>query len=232
MKMRIPDIIIAIDGYSSTGKSSFARAIASEFSFTYLDSGAIYRALTLFAMQNGLISDKVNAEALEKILAGAEVTFEAFDGANATFLNGQCVEAQIRTLEVSNHVSEVSVIPAVRNYVDARLREYGQKGRIVMDGRDIGTAVFPKAQLKIFMVSDDKVRAERRFAEMRSKGENPSFDEVLKNLRNRDYIDSHREMNPLSRASDAYVLDNSRMTMSEELAWIHGLIQGRFEILD
>lgn len=232
--MRIPDIIIAIDGYSSTGKSSFAKSIASTFGFTYLDSGALYRAITLWAMESGLVSadGRVDEEALAGTLSGVDVYFEQSAAGTATILNGRNVEERIRSLEVSGLVSAVSVIPSVRNYVDAFLREYGRTGRIVMDGRDIGTAVFPSAQLKIFMVADDRVRAQRRYDELYAKGETPSFDEVLQNLKERDYIDSHRKMNPLSRAEDAFVLDNSHLSMEEELSWVKGLIQGRFGILD
>lgn len=232
--MRIPDIIIAIDGYSSTGKSSFAKSIASTFGFTYLDSGALYRAITLWAMESGLVSadGRVDEEALAGTLSGVDVYFEQSAAGTATILNGRNVEERIRSLEVSGLVSAVSVIPSVRNYVDAFLREYGRTGRIVMDGRDIGTAVFPSAQLKIFMVADDRVRAQRRYDELYAKGETPSFDEVLQNLKERDYIDSHRKMNPLSRAEDAFVLDNSHLSMEEELSWVRGLIQGRFGILD
>ena len=159
--MKIPDIIIAIDGYSSTGKSTFAKLIAKHFGFTYLDSGALYRAVTLFAMENGWISaDKtIDLAALEEGLAGLDAHF----GEGGTCIGDRCVEKEIRTLEVSGNVSPIAAIPFVRAYVDARLHAFGEQGRVVMDGRDIGTAVFPDAQLKIFMTARDDVRARRRY---------------------------------------------------------------------
>ena len=226
--MNVPDIIIAIDGYSSTGKSSFAKLVAKEFGFLYLDSGALYRGVTLFAQEQGLIdADNRIDPALEERLAGLDLHFDT-DG---THIGARCIEAQIRTLEVSSQVSPIAAVPYVRAFVDRRLREFGEKGRIVMDGRDIGTTVFPNAQLKIFMTASEEVRAQRRYDEMVAKGETPTLEEVLKNLRERDYIDSHRETSPLSRAEDACELDNSDMSFGEELAWIKGLIQGRFGIL-
>lgn len=232
--MKIPDIIIAVDGYSSTGKSTFAKLIASKFSFLYLDSGALYRGVTLFALENGMIADDgtIDTSALEKSLAVLDFHFENTEEGNRTFLGDRCVEKEIRTLKVSESVSPVSVLPFVRNYVDERLHAMADRGRVVMDGRDIGTAVFPNAEIKIFMTADEKVRAQRRYDEMKSKGENPDFEKVLKNLKERDYIDSHREMSPLSKAEDAFVLDNSEMSLHEELVWVTGLIQGKFGILE
>lgn len=232
--MKIPDIIIAVDGYSSTGKSTFAKLIASKFSFLYLDSGALYRGVTLFALENGMIAGDgtIDTSALEKSLAVLDFHFENTEEGNRTFLGDRCVEKEIRTLKVSESVSPVSVLPFVRNYVDERLHAMADKGRVVMDGRDIGTAVFPNAEIKIFMTADEKVRAQRRYDEMKSKGENPDFGKVLKNLKERDYIDSHREMSPLSKAEDAFVLDNSEMSLHEELVWVTGLIQGKFGILE
>ena len=228
--MKIPDIIIAIDGYSSTGKSTFAKLIAKHFGFTYLDSGALYRAVTLFAMENGWISaDKtIDLAALEEGLAGLDAHF----GEGGTCIGDRCVEKEIRTLEVSGNVSPIAAIPFVRAYVDARLHAFGEQGRVVMDGRDIGTAVFPNAQLKIFMIARDDVRARRRYDEMVMKGEHPLLEEVMKNLKERDYIDSHRETNPLRQAADAFVLDNSEMELHEEVCWVQGLMQGRFGILE
>lgn len=232
--MKIPDITIAVDGYSSTGKSTFAKLIASKFSFLYLDSGALYRGVTLFALENGMIADDgtIDTSALEKSLAVLDFHFENTEEGNRTFLGDRCVEKEIRTLKVSESVSPVSVLPFVRNYVDERLHAMADKGRVVMDGRDIGTAVFPNAEIKIFMTADEKVRAQRRYDEMKSKGENPDFGKVLKNLKERDYIDSHRAMSPLSKAEDAFVLDNSEMSLHEELVWVTGLIQGKFGILE
>ena len=230
--MKVPDITLAIDGYSSTGKSSFAKLIASAFGFLYLDSGAMYRGVTLFAMENGLIKDGViDEKALEAVIGGLDLHFRRDDGATTLWLGERCIESEIRTLEVSSFVSPVSAIPFVRAYVDDKLHSFSEGGRVVMDGRDIGTTVFPNAELKIFMVADDKVRAQRRFDEMVAKGQSPDFEEVLKNLRERDHIDSTRKTSPLRQAEDAFVLDNSAMTMDEEVAWVRGLIQGRFGIL-
>ena len=230
--MKVPDITIAIDGYSSTGKSSFAKLIASAFGFLYLDSGAMYRGVTLFAMENGLIKDGViDEKALEAVIGGLDLHFRRDDGATTLWLGERCIESEIRTLEVSSFVSPVSAIPFVRAYVDDKLHSFSEGGRVVMDGRDIGTTVFPNAELKIFMVADDKVRAQRRFDEMVTKGQSPDFEDILKNLRERDHIDSTRKTSPLRQAEDAFVLDNSAMTMDEEVAWVRGLIQGRFGIL-
>ena len=227
--MNIPDIIIAIDGYSSTGKSSFAKLLAKKFGFLYLDSGALYRGVTLFAQEEMLISrlNKVNP-ALKDALRDLNLQFGE-DG--RLYMGPRCIEQQIRTMEVSSQVSPIAAVPYVRAWVDERLREFGKKGRIVMDGRDIGTAVFPEAQLKIFMTASEEVRAKRRYDELKAKGEEPLLEEVVQNLRERDYIDSHRETNPLRRAADAFELDNSEMGFQEELAWVQGLIQGKFGIL-
>lgn len=231
--MQVPDIIIAIDGYSSTGKSSFAKLIAETFSFLYLDSGAIYRGVTLFALENGIINgDKIDNERLESALENLDIHFEYSDKGSLTYMGERCIEKEIRTLAVSGSVSPISTLPFVRDYVDARLKSFGKKGRVVMDGRDIGTAVFPDAQIKIFMTAAYDIRARRRFEEMKAKGESPKIEDVMKNLKERDYIDSHREMNPLTRASDAFVLDNSNMCLNDELLWFKGLLQGKFGILE
>ena len=227
--MTIPDIIIAIDGYSSTGKSSFAKKIARKFNFLYLDSGALYRGVTLFAQEEGFINRLAEINrALKDALAQLDLHFGA---EGKLYMGPRCIEQQIRSMEVSAQVSPIAAVPYVRAWVDEKLREFGKKGRIVMDGRDIGTAVFPNAQLKIFMTASEQVRAQRRYDELVAKGENPLLEEVVKNLRERDYIDSHRETNPLRRAEDAFELDNSEMTFEEELAWVQGLIQGKFGIL-
>lgn len=227
--MKIPDIIIAIDGYSSTGKSSLAKKIAAKFGFLYLDSGALYRGVTLFAQEEMLIS-RVHTVSpdLKDALTGLDLHFDS-DG--RLCMGARCIEAQIRSMEVSSQVSPIAAVPYVREWVDGKLREFGRKGRIVMDGRDIGTAVFPEAQLKIFMTASEEVRARRRYDELVAKGDNPLMEEVVANLRERDYIDSHRQTNPLRRAVDAFELDNSDMSFEEELAWVQGLIQGRFGIL-
>lgn len=228
--MKLPDIIIAIDGYSSTGKSTLAKLIAEHFSFLYLDSGALYRGVTLHALENNLISEDgaIDEAALKAALPKLDLDFKA----GGTHIGNRCIEKEIRTLEVSGHVSPVSAIPFVREYVDERLHAFGRRKRVVMDGRDIGTTVFPDAEVKIFMTASDEVRAKRRYDEMKAKGQDPTMEEVMKNLRERDYIDSHREVSPLSRAADAFVLDNSDMNLHEELVWFQGLVQGRFGILE
>lgn len=226
--MNIPDIIIAIDGYSSTGKSTLAKLIAEEYSFLYLDSGAMYRGVTLHALENGIIDSDgaIDEERLKEALKTLDLDFRT-DG---TYIGDRGVERDIRTLEVSSHVSPISAIPFVRAFVDERLHAFGLRKRVVMDGRDIGTTVFPEAEIKIFMTARPEVRAQRRFDEMEAKGQNPVMEEVMKNLLERDYIDSHRETSPLSRAADAYVLDNSDMTLHEETVWFQGLAQGKFGI--
>lgn len=231
--MNIPDIIIAIDGYSSTGKSTVAKLIAKEYSFLYLDSGAMYRGVTLHALENGMIKDGIIDEAaLKASLGSLDLDFKVTEDGNATFIGDRCIEKEIRTLEVSSHVSPISAIPFVREYVDAKLHAFGQRKRVVMDGRDIGTTVFPEAEVKIFMTASTEVRARRRYDEMVSKGQTPTMEEVTKNLLERDYIDSHREVSPLSRAEDAFIMDNSDMTLHEEMVWFQGLIMGRFGILE
>lgn len=228
--MHIPDIIIAIDGYSSTGKSSFAKLIAKEFSFLYLDSGALYRAITLYAMEHDMVlaDGSIDTQSLVAALPDIDVHFEYAPEGSRTFLGDRCVEKEIRTIGVSSHVSPVAVIPEVRDFVDNILVGYGKNKRIVMDGRDIGTAVFPHADLKIFMTANDNVRAERRLKEMRANGQNPDFNEVLENLKSRDYIDSHREKSPLRQAEDAVVLDNSDMTLEDQMVWVKNLVKEKF----
>ena len=228
--MHIPDIIIAIDGYSSTGKSSFAKLIAKEFSFLYLDSGALYRAITLYAMEHDMVlaDGSIDTRSLVAALPDIDIHFEYAPEGSRTFIGDRCVEKEIRTIEVSSHVSPVAVIPEVRDFVDDILVGYGKNKRIVMDGRDIGTAVFPHADLKIFMTANDNVRAERRLKEMRASGQNPDFNEVLENLKSRDYIDSHREKSPLRQAADAVVLDNSDMTLEDQMVWVKNLVKEKF----
>ena len=224
--MQIPDIIIAIDGYSSTGKSSFAKMIANEFSFLYLDSGALYRGVTLFAIENGHIGDDntINVPELAKALDNLDLHF----GPEGTYIEGRCIEKEIRSMEVAGKVSPIAAVAEVRAYVDRKLREFGKNGRIVMDGRDIGTTVFPEAELKLFMTADPMVRAQRRADEMKAKGMEADIREVLKNLQERDYIDSHRDVSPLTQAEDAIVLDNSHMTMEEQVVWLKDIIKERF----
>ena len=224
--MNIPDIIIAIDGYSSTGKSSFAKIIANEFSFLYLDSGALYRGVTLFAIENGFIADD-NTIAVPELTAALE-NLDLHFGAEGAYIEDRCIENEIRGLGVAGKVSPIATVPEVRNFVDRKLREFGAAKRVVMDGRDIGTTVFPDAELKIFMTADPLIRAQRRADEMIAKGDNVDMNDVLKNLQERDYIDSHREASPLTQAPDAIVLDNSHLTMEQQLEWLKGIIAERF----
>ena len=224
--MNIPDIIIAIDGYSSTGKSSFAKIIANEFSFLYLDSGALYRGVTLFAIENGFIADD-NTIAVPELTAALE-NLDLHFGAEGAYIGDRCIENEIRGLGVAGKVSPIATVPEVRNFVDRKLREFGAAKRVVMDGRDIGTTVFPDAELKIFMTADPLIRAQRRADEMIAKGDNVDMNDVLKNLQERDYIDSHREASPLTQAPDAVVLDNSHLTMEQQLEWLKGIIAERF----
>ena len=224
--MQVPDIIIAIDGYSSTGKSSFAKIIAKEFSFLYLDSGALYRGVTLYAIENGFISadNTIDVPGLEKAMENLDIHF----GEDGTYIGDRCIEKEIRSLEVAGKVSPIATVAEVRRFVDMKLREFGKKRRVVMDGRDIGTTVFPDAELKIFMTADPMIRAERRAAEMHAKGEDVNVEDVLKNLQERDYIDSHREVSPLTQAEDAIVLDNSHMTMEDQMVWLRNVVSERF----
>ena len=228
--MHIPDIIIAIDGYSSTGKSSFAKLIAKEFGFMYLDSGALYRGVTLYAIEHSMIGDDNVADeaALEQALPGIDLHFVQEDGECRTYMGDRCIEKEIRSLAVSRKVSPISALAPVREYVDRKLRELGSRKRVVIDGRDIGSTVFPDAELKIFMTADPEVRAMRRLKEMQSKGEDVKFEDVLENVRERDYIDSHRKVSPLTRAEDAIVLDNSRMTLDDQMEWIRRLVAEKF----
>lgn len=230
---RIPDIIIAVDGFSSTGKSTFAKLIAKEFSFLYLDSGAMYRGVTLFGLEAGVIGEgKIDEAGLQRIIGTVELHFEQVEGVTKLFLGERCIEAEIRGWEVSQYVSPVSAFPWVRAWVDERLHAFSEGGRVIMDGRDIGTTVFPNAQLKIFMTADAAVRAQRRYDELVAKGETTTIEEVMANLQDRDYRDSHRPTSPLRQAEDAYVLDNTHMTLHEEVVWMLGLLQGKFGLLE
>ena len=231
--MKIPDIIIAIDGCSSTGKSTFAKLAASRFAFLYLDSGAMYRGVTLAGMEKGIVKDgEIDLPALQALLdAGLDLHFRHEEGKTLLYLGERLIESEIRTLAVSGNVSPVSAVPFVRSFVDDKLHAFSEGGRVIMDGRDIGTTVFPNAELKIFMTAEPEIRAQRRYDELVAKGQQPTFEEVMKNLQERDYIDSHRETSPLTQPADAFVLDNSHMSLDEELVWLQGLIQGRFQIL-
>ena len=206
---------IAIDGHSSCGKSTLAKQIAKHFGFTYIDTGAMYRTIALFAMRNGMIAPDGTPDEnrLQEKIADISVTFLK-DGHAA--LNGEDVEREIRTLEVSNNVSKIAALKFVRQEMVNLQRKMAQDASVVMDGRDIGTVVFPDAELKIFVTADDQVRAQRRFDELTAKGEQVTFDEVLNNLRERDLLDTTREESPLRKADDAILLDNSFMTREEQ----------------
>ena len=231
--MTIPDIIIAVDGYSSTGKSTFAKLVAAEFGFLYLDSGAMYRGVTLAGLEAGVIKDgKIDEEGLLPVMAPLALHFRREEGTTRLYLGERCIEKEIRGWEVSQYVSPVSAIPQVRAWVDDKLHAFAAGGRVIMDGRDIGTTVFPNAELKIFMTADPLVRAQRRYEELLQKGENTTLEEVQANLKDRDYRDSHRPTSPLRQAADAYVLDNTHMSLHEELVWMLGLVQGKFALLE
>lgn len=215
-------ITIAIDGFSSCGKSTMAKSLAKSLGYIYIDSGAMYRAVSLFCLQKGLISQgKVDENKLETLIQNMEIEFKkGTDGNPRTFLNGTDVEKEIRGLEVSGVVSMVSAIPFVREAMVRIQQSFGKKGGIVMDGRDIGTVVFPDAELKIFVTADACVRARRRYDELVEKGQPEDFERILKNIENRDYLDQTREISPLKKADDAIVLDNSHMTLDEQDKWL------------
>lgn len=217
-------IIIAIDGHSSCGKSTMAKALAQQVGYIYVDSGAMYRAVTLFALREQLFNadGSVQAEALQARMSDVKVHFKLDSATNlpVTFLNEERVEDEIRTLEVSQHVSPIAALPFVREAMTAAQQAMGEEKGIVMDGRDIGTAVFPHAELKIFVTASAEVRAQRRFDELQAKGLPASYEDILKNVQERDYIDSHREVSPLRQAEDALVLDNSHLTREEQNQWL------------
>ena len=215
-------IVIAVDGFSSCGKSTMAKELARKIGYIFIDSGAMYRAVTLYCLENGLIKDgKVDAAALEQKINDIHIEFRLNeDGVPQTYLNGVNVERQIRTMEVSSFVSPVAALGFVREALVREQQKMGEKKGIVMDGRDIGTVVFPNAELKIFVTASPEVRAERRVKELEAKGDPVSFEEVLKNVEERDHIDQTREISPLKKADDAVVLDNSDMTREEQNEWL------------
>ena len=221
--MTTTKIIIAIDGHSSCGKSTVAKELAKLLGYIYIDSGAMYRAVTLFAIRNGLINNKIPDEKkLIEALKQVKIIFrwDEKTGKNTTYLNGENVEEEIRQAAVSENVSPVSTIAGVRTELVKQQRENGKNKGIVMDGRDIGTVVFPDAELKIFMTALPEIRAKRRYDELQGKGQQVDFDEILKNVIERDRIDSTRETSPLLKADDAVVLDNSNLTREEQLDWV------------
>ena len=221
-------LIIALDGHSSCGKSSFAKTIAKELGYIYLDSGAMYRAVTLFAMQKGFIQNKnVDQPSLEKHLQDIHIEFRhgRENSQYETYLNGENIEAKIRSMEVSENVSEVSKIKSVRSRLVALQQKMGEKKGIVMDGRDIGTVVFPKADVKLFMTASLEVRTQRRFKELQDKGIAVTQEEVSANLAQRDYLDQNRAESPLKKADDALILDNSNMTPAQQLEWFQIILE-------
>lgn len=216
-------ITIAIDGYSSCGKSTMAKDLAREIGYIYIDSGAMYRAVTLYCLDNGLFTDNgIREEVLRNRLPDIKISFRLNPKTQrpVTLLNGEEVEERIRTMEVSSHVSPVAALGFVREALVKQQQEMGREKGIVMDGRDIGTVVFPDAELKIFVTASAAIRAQRRYDELKAKGQSASYDEILKNVEERDYIDQHREVGPLRKAEDAILLDNSHMTIAEQKQWL------------
>jgi len=228
-------IIIAIDGFSSCGKSTFAKAIASKLGYIFIDTGAMYRAVTLYALEHGAIrSGMVDEDAVCRLLPEISIAFRFNPdrGASDIYVNGDRAEGKIRTIEVSNCVSGVSAIPEVRRKLVALQQEMGCRKGVVMDGRDIGTTVFPQADIKLFMTADPKVRARRRYDELRAKGDRVSLEEIEQNVLSRDKADMNRAVSPLRKADDAVVLDNSYMTVEEQMAWfmeLYARVTGRQE---
>ena len=225
--------VIAIDGHSSCGKSTVAKDLAKELGYVYIDTGAMYRAVTLFAMQNGLITNgEILLDELKNKLNDINITFkyQPEEKKNETFLNGTIVEDEIRGLEVSNNVSAVSTIAFVRHRMVELQQDMGKEGGIVMDGRDIGTVVFPDADVKLFMTASPEIRAQRRYDELKAKNSTDnslSFDAILENVKQRDYMDSTRKESPLKMAEDAILLDNSDMNKQEQMDWIMNVLRER-----
>ncbi len=217
-------ITIAIDGHSSCGKSTMAKDLAREVGYVYVDTGAMYRCVTLYALRNGLFAEdgSIHEEELRQQMDDIHITFQfnASTGRPDTYLNGELVEDKIRTMEVSSHVSPIATLGFVREAMVAQQQQMGQGGGVVMDGRDIGTVVFPNAELKIFVTASAEVRAQRRYDELKGKGMEADYEDILKNVQERDYIDSHRAVSPLKQAPDALLLDNSHMTIAEQKDWL------------
>lgn len=217
-------ITIAIDGFSSCGKSTMAKDLAREVGYIYVDTGAMYRSVTLFALRHGMFAadGSVKTDALQQALPEISISFSlnATTGRPDTYLNGECVESEIRAMEVSSHVSVIAALPFVREKLVKEQQAMGREKGIVMDGRDIGTVVFPDAELKIFVTASAEVRAQRRFDELKGKGMEANYDDILKNVEERDYIDTHRATSPLTKAADAIELDNGHMTIAEQKQWL------------
>ncbi|WP_298638180.1 (d)CMP kinase [uncultured Prevotella sp.] len=217
-------IIIAIDGFSSCGKSTMAKDLAREIGYIYVDTGAMYRSVTLYALRHGMFraDGSIDTGALEAAMPEIRITFKLNKetGRPDTYLNGELVEKDIRTMEVSSKVSPIAALPFVRKALVEQQQMMGREKGIVMDGRDIGTAVFPDAELKVFVTASAEVRAQRRYDELKAKGMEADYASILKNVEERDYIDSHREVSPLRKADDAVELDNSHMTIAEQKQWL------------
>ncbi len=216
-------ITIAIDGFSSCGKSTMAKDLAREVGYIYIDSGAMYRAVTLYSIENGIFDgDVIDTEKLKKAIKDIQISFRPNPetGRPDTYLNGVNVENKIRTMGVSSKVSPISALDFVREAMVAQQQAMGKEKGIVMDGRDIGTTVFPDAELKIFVTATPEIRAQRRFDELKAKGQEGSFEEILENVKQRDYIDQHREVSPLHKADDALLLDNSNLSIEQQKEWL------------
>ncbi len=216
-------ITIAIDGFSSCGKSTMAKDLAREIGYIYIDSGAMYRAVTLYCIENSLVDGKeINTDKLREAMKDIRISFQlnAETGRPDTYLNGVNVESKIRTMEVSSLVSPVATLDFVREAMVAQQQAMGKEKGIVMDGRDIGTTVFPDAELKIFVTASAEVRAQRRYDELKAKGQEASYEEILANVKERDFIDQNREVSPLRKADDAILLDNSNLTIAEQKEWL------------
>ena len=216
-------ITIAIDGFSSCGKSTMAKDLAREVGYIYIDSGAMYRAVTLYSIENGIFDgDVIDTEKLKKAIKDIQISFRPNPetGRPDTYLNGVNVENKIRSMEVSSKVSPISTLDFVREEMVAQQQAMGKEKGIVMDGRDIGTTVFPNAELKIFVTATPEIRAQRRYDELKAKGQEASFDEILENVKQRDYIDQNREVSPLCKAEDALLLDNTDLSIEEQKKWL------------
>ena len=216
-------ITIAIDGFSSCGKSTMAKDLAKKIGYVYIDSGAMYRAVTLYAMEHGCFDDKaLDTEKLRSMMGNIHISFKfnPETGRPDTYLNNNKVEDRIRSMEVSERVSIVAALDFVRTEMVAQQQAFGKEKGVVMDGRDIGTTVFPDAELKIFLTASPEIRAQRRFDELKAKGQEASFDEILQNVKDRDYLDQHREVSPLVQAEDAILLDNSHLTIDQQNDWL------------
>ena len=222
-ELNMKKITIAIDGFSSCGKSTMAKDLAREVGYIYIDSGAMYRAVTLYSIENGIFDgNDIDTEKLRKEIRNIRISFRLnpVTGRPDTYLNGVNVENRIRTMEVSSKVSPISALDFVRTEMVAQQQAMGKEKGIVMDGRDIGTTVFPEAELKIFVTATPEIRAQRRYDELKAKGQEASFDEILENVKQRDYIDQHRDVSPLRKAEDALLLDNTNLTIEQQKEWL------------